>query len=151
MVWRLPELSDSKNMVISLQGLGTRNHRAGETSSNLAISQSSTHHTPPQPFCYFPCGLHSPSHSVQFLQCWLFPTGDSVCTHLPTLVLRSRILLPWRWRRYVPPKRRSTQDLHSATSQKTTFFMVTAVKASKLTIFKGFKRAYFGVQIIGLG
>jgi hypothetical protein len=28
----------------------------------------------------------------------------------------------WRWRRYDPPKRRSTQDLHSATSQKMTFF-----------------------------
>jgi hypothetical protein len=30
--------------------------------------------------------------------------------------------LPWRWKRYFPPKRRLTQDLHSATSQKTTFF-----------------------------
>jgi hypothetical protein len=68
-----------------------------------------------------------------FLLCWLFPTGCSVCTHLPTLVLRSQILLPWRWRRYFPPKRRSIQDLHSATSQKTTFFIVTAVKASNLT------------------
>jgi hypothetical protein len=34
----------------------------------------------------------------------------------------SRIFLPWRWRRYVPPKRRLTQDLHSATSQNMTFF-----------------------------
>jgi hypothetical protein len=55
------------------------------------------------------------------------------CSHLATLVLRSRIFLPWRWRRYVPPKRRLTQDLHSATSQKTTFFIVTAMKASNLT------------------
>jgi hypothetical protein len=44
------------------------------------------------------------------------------------MVPRSRIFLPWRWRRYVLPKRRLTQDLHSATSQKTTFFIVTAVK-----------------------
>jgi hypothetical protein len=36
-------------------------------------------------------------------------------------------------RQNVPPKRRLTQDLHSATSQKTTFFIVTAVKASNLT------------------
>jgi hypothetical protein len=43
------------------------------------------------------------------------------CIHLLTLVLRSRIFLPWRWRRYVPPKRRFTQDLHGATSQKTAF------------------------------
>jgi hypothetical protein len=42
-------------------------------------------------------------------------------SHLLTLVPRSRILLPWRWRRYVPPKRRFKQDLHSATSQKTEF------------------------------
>jgi hypothetical protein len=47
---------------------------------------------------------------------------DSVCSHLLTLFRRSRTFLPWRWRRYVPQKRRLTQDLHSATSQKTTFF-----------------------------
>jgi hypothetical protein len=50
--------------------------------------------------------------------------------YLLTLVHRSWIFLPWRWRRYVPPKRRLTQYLHSATSQKTTFFIVAAVKAS---------------------
>jgi hypothetical protein len=27
--------------------------------------------------------------------------------------------IAWRWRRYVPPKRRFKQDLHGATSQKT--------------------------------
>jgi hypothetical protein len=69
-----------------------------------------------------------------FLYSWLFPTGGSVCSHLLTLVHRSRIFLPWRWRRYVPPKRRLTQDLHSATSKKTAFFIVTAVKASNRTI-----------------
>jgi hypothetical protein len=46
----------------------------------------------------------------------------SVCSHLLTLVPRSRIFLPWSWRQCVPPKRRCTQDLHSATSQKTAFF-----------------------------
>jgi hypothetical protein len=39
-----------------------------------------------------------------------------------SLVPRSRICLLWGWRRYVPPKRRFTQDLHGATSQKTAFF-----------------------------
>jgi hypothetical protein len=58
-----------------------------------------------------------------FLYSWLSLTGGSVCSHLLTLVHRSRIYLPWRWRRYVPPKRRITQDLHSATSQKTTSFL----------------------------
>jgi hypothetical protein len=33
-----------------------------------------------------------------------------VCSHLLTLVPRSPIFLPWRWRRYVPPKRRFEQD-----------------------------------------
>jgi hypothetical protein len=33
----------------------------------------------------------------------------------------------------VPPKRRFTQDLPSATSQKTAFFIVTVVKTSNLT------------------
>jgi hypothetical protein len=33
----------------------------------------------------------------------------------------------------LPPKRRFTQDLHGATSQKTAFFIVTAVKTKNLT------------------
>jgi hypothetical protein len=43
-----------------------------------------------------------------FLYSWAFLTGGSVCSHLLTLVPRSRIFLPWRWRRFVPPKRRFT-------------------------------------------
>jgi hypothetical protein len=34
------------------------------------------------------------------------------CSHLHTLLPRSRIFLPWRWRLSVLPKRRFTQDLH---------------------------------------
>jgi hypothetical protein len=40
-----------------------------------------------------------------------------------------------KWRRYVSPKRRFTQNLQGATSQKTAFFIVTAVKTSNLTGF----------------
>jgi hypothetical protein len=40
------------------------------------------------------------------------------------LVPRSLIFLPWRLRRYFPPKRRFTQDLHGTTSRKTAFFIV---------------------------
>jgi hypothetical protein len=47
---------------------------------------------------------------------------------------RSRIFLPWRWRRYIPPKRRLIQDLHGATSQKTAFFIVTAVNLKSYTV-----------------
>jgi hypothetical protein len=57
----------------------------------------------------------------------------SVSPQTLTLVPRSRVFLPWRWRRYVPPKRRFTQDLQGATSQKTALLIVTAVKTSTLT------------------
>jgi hypothetical protein len=50
-----------------------------------------------------------------------------------TLVPRSRIFLPWRWGRYVLPKRQFSQDAHGATSQNTAFFIVTAVKTSNPT------------------
>jgi hypothetical protein len=43
---------------------------------------------------------------------WGFYGGDSVCSHLLTLVPCLRIFLPWRWRQYVPPKCQFTQDLH---------------------------------------
>jgi hypothetical protein len=45
------------------------------------------------------------------------------CSHLLSLVPRSLIFVPWRWKRYVPPKRRFTQALHGATSQKTAYFI----------------------------
>jgi hypothetical protein len=48
-------------------------------------------------------------------------------SHLLTLVPPSRIFLPWRWRRYIPPKYRFTQDLHGATSQKTAFFIRASI------------------------
>jgi hypothetical protein len=43
-------------------------------------------------------------------------------------------LIPWRWRRCVPPKRRFTQYLYDATSQKTVFFIVTDVITSDLGV-----------------
>jgi hypothetical protein len=48
------------------------------------------------------------------------PTQDlhgSHCSHLLTLVPRSRIFLPWRWKLYVPPKHWFTQDLKGSTLQ----------------------------------
>jgi hypothetical protein len=44
-----------------------------------------------------------------------------------------RIFLPWKWRLYIPPKRRFTQDVHGATYQNTAFSIVTAVKTWNLT------------------
>jgi hypothetical protein len=49
------------------------------------------------------------------------------------LFLVHRFLSPWWRRRYVPPKRWFLQEPHGITSQKTTFFIVTAVKTSYLT------------------
>jgi hypothetical protein len=51
----------------------------------------------------------------------VFLTAGSASSPLLTLVPRSWILLSWRWRQYVPPKCRFTQDLHGATSQKMAF------------------------------
>jgi hypothetical protein len=50
------------------------------------------------------------------------------CRHLITRVPLSRIFLSWRLRRHVPPKRRFTQDLHGATSQKTAFLIDTRLQ-----------------------
>jgi hypothetical protein len=42
----------------------------------------------------------------------------------------------WRWRRYVPPKCRLTQDLHGATSQKTAFVTnITHYKEEAISLF----------------
>jgi hypothetical protein len=41
-------------------------------------------------------------------------------------------LSPWRWSRYLPPKRRFLQKPHGVTSHKTEFFIVTTVKSSNL-------------------
>jgi hypothetical protein len=38
-------------------------------------------------------------------------------------------------KKYIPPKRRLTKYLHGATSQKTAFFTVIAVKTSNLKFF----------------
>jgi hypothetical protein len=69
-------------------------------------------------------------HGGDYEECRLLGCGAgeilcAICSPLLTLVPRSRIFLPWRWRRYVPPKRRFIQDLHGATSQKTAFFSFT--------------------------
>jgi hypothetical protein len=44
-----------------------------------------------------------------------------------------RFLSLWWWRHYVPPKSRFLQKPHGTTSQKTEFFIVTAMKTSNLT------------------
>jgi hypothetical protein len=48
---------------------------------------------------------------------WNESVWAEFCCHLFTLVPRSRIFLPWRWRRHVPPKSRFTQDVLGVTSQ----------------------------------
>jgi hypothetical protein len=52
------------------------------------------------------------------------------------LFLVHRFLSPW-WRRcQVPSKRRFLQEPHGVTTQKTPFFIVTAVKTSNLRLYK---------------
>jgi hypothetical protein len=85
----------------------------------------------PSPLYWFPMRHTLPP--FLFLYSWVFSTGDSACSYLLKLVPSSRIFLPLRWRRYIPPKLQFTQDLHGATYQKVAFFIVTAVKTSNLT------------------
>jgi hypothetical protein len=60
--------------------------------------------------------------------------GGKYRLHLQDRKISERGTSVSRCLRYVPPKRRFTQDLHGATSQKTAFFIVTAVETSNLTI-----------------
>jgi hypothetical protein len=63
---------------------------------------------------------------------WLMSRNS--CSHLHTLVPWPRIFSPTlKMEGYVPPKRRFTQYIQGATSQKTAFFIVTAMKTSNLT------------------
>jgi hypothetical protein len=69
--------------------------------------------------------------------------GGTYRLHLHGLLPRSRwyfgrlILRPWRWRWYVPPKRRLTfNGLHSVVSQKTVLFIITAVRTSNPAYLK---------------
>jgi hypothetical protein len=52
-------------------------------------------------------------------------------------------------KRYVPPNRRFLQEQHGVTSQKTTIFIVTAVKTSNLTLLSLVLRCnYIATEII---
>jgi hypothetical protein len=51
----------------------------------------------------------------------------------PLYTKGTQSLLPWRWRRYVSPKRRFLQEPQGVISQKTAFFIITAVETSNLT------------------
>jgi hypothetical protein len=51
---------------------------------------------------------------------------------MPSYGMWRRVDLVWN---YVSEERRFTQYLHGATSQKTAFFIVTAMKISNLTCF----------------
>jgi hypothetical protein len=63
----------------------------------------------------------------------LFSLGPTVICNYRALFLVHRFLSPWWRRRWVPPKRRFLQESHGVTSQKTPFFIVTAMKTSNLT------------------
>jgi hypothetical protein len=54
-----------------------------------------------------------------------------------------RIPSPWWWRRYYPPKLRFLQEPYGVISKKTAVFIVTAVKASNLTIFNLIEKFLF--------
>jgi hypothetical protein len=62
------------------------------------------------------------------------------------------VFLLWRWMRYVPPKRRLKQDLHSATSLKGTIFNIRlfSEKLSSFRVLYFSRRPFFVTYIIRL-
>jgi hypothetical protein len=61
--------------------------------------------------------------------------GTSACHLLSRWYLAQLIFRPWRWRRYVSPKRWLTfSGLHGVISEKIVLFITTAVRTSSLTI-----------------
>jgi hypothetical protein len=57
----------------------------------------------------------------------------SISSQRANVVSGSPILITVMMERYVPPKRQFLQEPRDVTSQKTTFFIVTAAKTSNLT------------------
>jgi hypothetical protein len=67
---------------------------------------------------------------------WRVIFSGSACHLLSSWFLARLILRPWRWRRYVPPKRRLTLNvLQGVISQKIEVFITTAVRNIKSYIF----------------
>jgi hypothetical protein len=69
---------------------------------------------------------------ASFLTWYFFPAGVGCYIRLALFLVHQFLSLWWSWC-YVPPKRRFLQKLHAVISQKTPFFIVTAVKTSNLT------------------
>jgi hypothetical protein len=62
------------------------------------------------------------------------PSKKPACHLLSRLFVAWLVLRPWRWRRYVPPKRRLTFNvLHGVIYQKIELFITTAVGTSNPT------------------
>jgi hypothetical protein len=60
------------------------------------------------------------------------PCSLQAACHLLSRWYLARLILPWRWRRYVPPKRWLTfNGLHGIISQKTVLFKVHHVPSHK--------------------
>jgi hypothetical protein len=83
----------------------------------------------------------SPCFHAGFLLRFFFDPEDVGDMFLRNVVLLSRwfiarlILLPWRWRQYVPPKRQLTLNgLHGVIFQKIVLFITSAVRTSNPTI-----------------
>jgi hypothetical protein len=72
-------------------------------------------------------------NSYRLVQHYSSPGRPSPYTH--TAFFNSRfILLTWKWRQDILPKRQKiSTELHSVTSQKTAVFVVTTVRTSELT------------------
>jgi hypothetical protein len=91
---------------------------------NAVVPKSGTKHRSASRNYY----RNAPKPNNQLMKFWRMPSSG-MWRRGSSLADFSRLKMGW----YVPPKRRFTQDLLGATSQKTAFFIVTAVKTSNLT------------------
>jgi hypothetical protein len=135
-IWRCvhPGLTDvSEERIASI--FRVKNPRAGNQRQQVAAdwANSRRHQLTftqpyPSPLCWFSIEPILPPSL--FLHSWFLPTAGSVCSNLLTLVSRSRVFLPWRWRRYVPPKRRLPKIYttpHSRRRHSSTWYMFVPV------------------------
>jgi hypothetical protein len=93
---------------------------------------------------WFPCDPLSLLFCPYIADCFQLVLGLQPPTHTGSSLTD---FLPWRWRRYVAPKRLFTQELHDAKSQKSAIFIVTAVKTSNLTLLNMFPCMHASAQI----
>jgi hypothetical protein len=82
---------------------------------------------------HLPANSQIPQPSPEGWIIWNFHPADYYVYHLLSQRYFVRLILPWRWRQYVPPKRRWTfNGLHDGISQKIVLLNIELLQAKQL-------------------